>query len=151
MTFLNIVKSKIIIVSLIVLIISWLFTYINFFERYIFIILLPIFISLIILICYPLFKFFEERVHWYKWDYGIPFYGLILSFIVTLLMGSGGGASNFLVEIFLVSLAGIIAICLRLIFPGRTKMASLLSSIFAVSIPIIALVFIRLTMPSLPD
>ena len=87
-----------------------------------------------------------------RWDYLYPFMGIIGWFVLSMLpLGSTASLTNFVVEIFWISLTSAGVPWLRWIlvrYGGRSLRAW---SVALTVVPILVAVGLRLTMPTLPE
>ena len=103
-----------------------------------------------VLVMSPPWIFFKKRVTWYKWEYGLPVYAVIAWFAANEVEHINY-FTNGLVEVLFVITFVSISAWMRVIFPGKTKTASLFSTAAFTVLPIIFAVIIRLTMVDLSD
>ena len=116
------------------------------------IILLSVFIIVFILLSLPAWIIGRKKVRWYIWDFGVPVYAISLWFFLVMnKVGTTATLSNFVVEVFLIFIASFASPWLRFVFPGKSTKKSLQSSFIFLLLPIIATIFVRLLMPSLPE
>ena len=113
-------------------------------------VLLITYFIITILLMSPPWVFFKKRVTWCKWEYGAPIYSIIAWFL-TNEVEHINSFTNGLVEVLLVIVAASIAAWMRVIFPGKTKIESLVSAVAFTTLPVIIAVIIRLTMLNLSD
>ena len=113
-----------------------------------------IFFGGLILLAYafslPAWKGFARRVHWYKWEYGVPVYGVFTWFFLSSL-GVGAQSLSNLVELFFVLVIAVLSPWLRVAFPGKNVGTSRILSIAVSLSPVIVAVGLRLFMPKLPE
>ena len=112
---------------------------------------------LLVLFFVSLFYFFfsfpwrSKRVKWFKWEYGAPLYPVIfVSFVLPWLLPRGG-MSNFIIDLFLVSVVTLVSPWFRVWIPGKTKRTQIISSLVALIIPLLFAVLIKLIIPVFTD
>jgi hypothetical protein len=113
-------------------------------------VLLITYFIITVLLMSPPWIFFKKRVSWCKWEYGVPVYS-IAAWFLTNEVEHINSFTNGIVEVLFVIVLSSLAAWMRVIIPGKTKTASLTSSVFFTILPVVAAIVIRLTMVNLSD
>ena len=86
------------------------------------------------------------------WDYLFPFLGVPVWLILHALnVGEGVSGANFVVEMFWIFLASLSVPWIRVLLRYKENQFTYITSIFLTFIPIILTIYLRLTMPILPE
>ena len=100
---------------------------------------------------YPM-RALRKRQHTTWWDNVYPFTGIVAWFSLGLAnIGSTASLSNFVIEVFWVAVLSVVIPWVRWLLPRAERKSMVALSFLLTSLPIIAAVVIRITMPTLPE
>lgn len=106
-----------------------------------------------VIFCLPAWIWGRKRVCWYKWDYGVCVYPIVVWVVmVNRRIGEPASLANFVLEVFWIFIASTIVPYLRLMVGVRRfKKNNALISALLLLIPVAAGILLRLLMPTLPE